>query len=428
MRTFLISRKTWKACRIKTMLQSRKNRAHVSFHMPGHKRRGDDITELSYSDNLASPSGCIQQAQAEIAAVLGASAAFLLTDGSTSGVYSMLKAAKQIGVKTIAAPVLSHKSFFNGCALLGLAPVLFELPMAATPLPVGADDCADVLAEADALFLTSPDYYGNIPDLAAIAALCKRQGKLLLIDGAHGGHLHFHSALYAGQYADFWVDGVHKSLPALTQGAVVCAKSEEGGAALEEAVEVFRTSSPSYPIMASVEFAVKYPQNTWLEARVARLKAKYDCIYQNADWTKVIVFVDDGFTAAKQLEKQGVFAEFSDVHVVCFYLSPVTTKRQIRLLEMVIAKWQKKGVTIPQNALPSNHAPRILQNIDEKETEFVPLSEAEGRIVARTVGLFPPCLALAVKGECLTKEHITRLQRADNTFGLKENKILVVKG
>ena len=93
---------------------------------------------------------------------------------------------------------------------------MYELKEKFTPLLEGAD----------ALLLTSPDYYGNIADLSAIRAFCNQTGKLLLIDGAHGGHLHFHKDLYAGAYADMWVDGVHKSLPALTQGAVVSARTE----------------------------------------------------------------------------------------------------------------------------------------------------------------------------------------------------------
>ena len=427
MRKALIERKTWKACRIHAMLRSRQNRAHLSFHMPGHKRPGDDITELSYSDNLASPAGCIREAQNDVAAILGAHSAFLLTDGSTSGVYSMLKAALACGVKTIAAPVVSHKSFFNGCALMGLAPVLFEVPTGATPRAVTIEALKGALEEADALFLTSPDYYGNIPDLAAIEALCRGQGKLLIIDGAHGGHLHFSPSLYAGSYADFWVDGVHKSLPALTQGAVVCARTVEGGAALAEAVDVFRTSSPSYPIMASVEFAVKYPQNTWLEARVAALKQRHACLYQNSDWTKIIAFVNDGFAAAKELEQAGIYAEFADENLICFYLSPATTKREIERLEAVLLAWEKRGVAICENSIQRNPAPRILQEIDGKETEWVAIEKAEGCVLARAVGLFPPCLALALAGEKLTAQHIDRLLRADSTFGLKENKVLVVK-
>lgn len=427
MRAFLTNRKTWKVCRIGAMLDSQKRRKHLSFHTPGHKRRGDDVTELSYTDNLASPNGCIRAAQEDIAAILGANAAFILTDGSTSGVYSMLKAAKTLGVKTVAAPVLSHKSFFNGCALLGLTPVLFETPMAATPLPVEADTVSTALSEADALFLTSPDYYGNIPDLQAIARICKAQGKRLLIDGAHGGHLHFNKAIYAGVYADFWVDGVHKSLPALTQGAVVCAKDEACGEALLDAVEFFRTSSPSYPIMASVEYAVKYPENKRLQQKTLALRKELDCLYPADDWTKLIVFVKDGFSVAKALEKRGIYAEFADENLLCFYLSPAVTNRQFAALKKQLFRLKKEGLTVAKDSVQQRHAPVELQNVTGKETEWIPLDSAEGRIAAQPLGLFPPCLALVQTGEKIEREKIARLQRAESTFGVRENKILAVK-
>jgi arginine/lysine/ornithine decarboxylase len=95
-------------------------------------------------------------------------------------------------------------------------------------------DFGELLAVSDALFITSPDYYGNVADYQELRAYCDKEGKLLLVDGAHGGHLHFDKELYAGSYADIWVDGVHKSLPCYTQGAVVSARNEKLAEALEE--------------------------------------------------------------------------------------------------------------------------------------------------------------------------------------------------
>ncbi len=93
MRRFLKDEKTLDTCRIFRMLEEHK-RKHISFHTPGHKCTEYDLTELSFSDNLASPVGCIAQAQKDIAEILGAAASFILTDGSTSGVYAMLHAAR----------------------------------------------------------------------------------------------------------------------------------------------------------------------------------------------------------------------------------------------------------------------------------------------------------------------------------------------
>ena len=340
MRNFRLDKETLKACAIFSMLKTHAKRRHVSFHMPGNKWGKWDITELSFSDNLSSPSGCIAAAERDIARILGADRSFILTNGSTSGVFSMLDAAKRAGVKTVAAPQASHKSLFNACALLGLTPFLFtQKTQKGVPAPLTEQDLATEKGEdgafmrafenADALFLTLPDYYGNVPDLKRLRALCEKSGKLLLIDGAHGGHLHFDKTVYAGASADMWVDGVHKSLPALTQGAIVSARTPALSELLGESVGTFRSTSPSYPVMASVEYAVKYPRNVALEAEVrAFVAAHKDRLYQNKDWTKVCaLFGNAAFEVQDELERRGIYPEFADGNAVLFYLSPATSKR-----------------------------------------------------------------------------------------------------
>ena len=214
------------------MLSAHAHGKHISFHTPGHKRKGWDITELAYSDNLSCPQGCILDAERDIAKILGADKSFILTDGSTSGVFSMLHAAVALGVKRVAVCEASHKSVFNACAVLGITPLVYpqktkaKIPYSPTMYALNRE-FFEIFSAADALLFTSPDYYGNIADLSEIRRYCDEHKKLLLIDGAHGGHLHFERGVYAGGYADMWVDGVHKSLPAFTQGAVVSARDEK---------------------------------------------------------------------------------------------------------------------------------------------------------------------------------------------------------
>ncbi len=338
---------------IAEMLRGQKK--HLSFHTPGHKRAGADITELDYSDCLLSPRGVLWEAQADIARILGAERSFLLTDGSTSGVFSMLHCLKEAGKNRVAAPVFSHPSVFNACKVMGMTciPIFQETRFGIPRQPTLAQtECA--LAQAEALCLTSPDYYGNFPDLASLSALCRKEGKPLVIDGAHGGHLHFCPERYAGSYADLWVDGVHKSLPALTQGAVVSAKTEEWGARLGESVILFRTSSPSYPIMASVEHAVKYPRNEAIELAAERFKARYGCV-ANADWTKLLVpFGIHCAQAQRFLEAHGVYPEFNDGNYLLFYLSPLTKRSELKKLGKLLEKLPRGAVgeDAPAGAIP----------------------------------------------------------------------------
>ena len=403
-----------KNCNIYQMLAQNAKKKHLSFHTPGHKAGGWDITELSFSDNLSSPKGCIAQAEKDVAEILGANKSFLLTDGSTCGILCMLQAAKTLGAQKIAFSETAHKSVWNGCAVLGLQALVFA-----------HETDREILLAADAVLVTSPDYYGHIPDLAALRAFCDEHGKLLLIDGAHGGHLHFDQTLYAGAYADMWVDGVHKSLPALTQGAIVSAKTETYAKALLGAVDIFRTTSPSYPIMASVEYAVKAPQNVWLIGAVDALAQKYpERISRDRDYTKLRVrFGSHAFTAQKDLEKQGVYTEFCDGDILLFYLSCQTEKRALAALEKALVKLFAK---YPLTDGHSIHAPVVLPKTEQ--TEWVEKKACAGRIAARNIGLFPPCVPLVKRGELITNEALSLLEQADNVFGIYEEKILVFKG
>jgi len=398
---------------ISCMLHAQKR--HISFHTPGHKRCGDDITELSYSDNLLSPHGVIARAEEDIARILGARASFILTDGSTCGVHAMLHSLKSAGVQTVAYSAFSHKSVKESCAFLGLRGIeipphtRFGVPLQPTEREIGS-----AVGQADALLLTSPDYYGNFPPLDAAHALCSAAQKPLAIDGAHGAHLHF-SPLYAGKYADLWVDGVHKSLPALTQGAVVSAGNAFWADLLRDSVGCFRTSSPSYPIMASVENAVKYPRNSGIERLSAWAKERLSAL-PNADWSKIVVPFGECTDAARQyLERHGVFAEFDDGNYLMFYLSPCTRGRDLKKLVRLC-----RG--LPRGAIAED---RTETGNEAEKTFWCAIDRAIGRTCAKECGLFPPCVPLIRRGEKVGQAAAERLRQADNVFGLKDGRILV---
>lgn len=420
MRRFFVDKRTLARCKIWQMLAKNAKKPHISFHTPGHKIGKWDITELSFSDNLACPRGCIAEAEKDIAQILGAHKSFILTDGSTSGVLSMLYAAKSAGAKRVLFAASAHQSVYNGCKALGLTPLV--LPVLSVQALKG--EFSDLFDAADAALITSPDYYGNIADLKGLSALCKAHKKILLCDGAHGGHLHFQREIYAGAYADTWVDGVHKSLPALTQGAVVSATAQYADK-LAEAVNIFRTTSPSYPIMASVEYAVKYPRNERLEKAVSAFAESNERILVNGDWTKLCaLFGKRAFDAQKELESRGVYAEFCDGEALCFYLSPATKTRDFKRLKKALSALFEKYPYTPEKKNERIPAPLLLTN---GEREWTALSKSAGRVCGAECGLFPPCTPLLFAGEKITEEKIELLKKADNVFGLRDGKICVVK-
>lgn len=403
---------------MKLHLKELLNTPHISFHTPGHKNTAEgDLTELDYTDNLASPTGAIKRAQEDIANILGASASFLLTDGSTSGVYAMLYALKEYGATRIAAGERSHPCVKRGCELMGLEFV---------PVPASFDrgtqpsfhDWARALQKADAALVTSPDYYGYFAPLNELAHWTAKENKPLLIDGAHGAHLHF-TKDYAGRYADLWVDGVHKSLPALTQGAVVSAKTKEWAERLRRAVAYFRTSSPSYPIMASVEYAVKYPRNEKIERAAQEAKEALGAL-ANDDWTKIVIpFGANTDRAQAALEEAGIYPEFNDGEHLALYLSPCTKEEDLYKAVEILQK-------IPRGEGVSARGERV--RIPEGATaERVPLSQAVGRIAAESAGLFPPCVPLFVRGERITAAAVARLAHAKSKFGADGETLFVIK-
>lgn len=434
LREILTKSEVLKHCKIFRMLAAQAEREHSSFHTPGHKISGWDITELSYSDNLSCPKGCILEAERDVAEILGAEKSFLLTDGSTSGILAMLYAVKQLGAKTVAFCESTHKSVFNGCAALGLTPLLYtptkqdEIPFAPTMSALNEKN-GDIFNSADVLLFTSPDYYGNVADLRGAREFCDKTGKILIVDGAHGGHLHFDKDLHAGTFADMWVDGVHKSLPALTQGAVVSARNEKFALALQKSVDIFRTTSPSYPIMASVEYAVKYPQKPTLEKRVLLFKKRNARIYQNADWTKLCVrFGKRAFEVEKVLENEGIYPEFCDGNVIMFYLSPATKMQDFdRLKERLTSLFETypdEPVKNSKKADKLDPAPVVFD--ENAPTEWVKFENAIGRICANNCGLFPPCTPLILRGEEIREEQIALMKNADNVFGVRGDEILVL--
>ena len=400
-------------CHIADMLAAQRRR-HISFHTPGHKKRGADITELSYSDNLASPAGVIAAAQADVARILGADRSFLLTDGSTSGVYAMLRALRTGGVRRLAVPVCSHVSVLRGAELaeLELVPVPqeFVCGIARQPSP---EAVRTALEGADALLLTSPDYYGFFPDLGEVAALTQAQGKPLVIDGAHGSHLHG-TALHASGYAQMWVDGVHKSLPAMTQGAVVSAKGE-WAARLRESIPYFRTTSPSYPILASIEYAVKYPRNERIERAAEEAKRALGAL-ENPDWSKIVLpFGEKSGDARGYLEARGVYPEFDDGNYLMFYLSPATKLRDLKKLVRLAGRLPRAAV----------RDARLERAAGGGKTVALAPRQAVGRVCAQTCGLFPPCVPLLFVGDVVSEEAARRLAGAVSAFGLAEGKIVV---
>lgn len=430
-------------------------KAEKAYHMPGHKARGDfakkfpvaniDVTELPYSDNLMCPTGVIAKAQEEIAAILGAQKSYILTDGSSSGIMAMLYAASKRGNKII-VPRNSHLSVWNACAVLGLEPVIIQGKTERGVIcPPDPDDIEQLVVNdvnIAGMIAVSPDYYGNISPLSTYSDIMKRNKRILLVDGAHGAHLAFSpdKAGYAGVYADAWVDGAHKTLPTLTQGAVLNLGEISLVSDIEDGLNIFRTTSPSYPVMASVEYGVKSVSNNSGElkkaceaAKALRDDPRINC-YPSDDWAKIAVDCEpygiSADLAAEALEKKDVYCELSDGRYLLFYLSAVTTVSDIKrlktqLLSVLFSK-KLKGTYRPKPPVAAASRTYSFQYALKRAFEWINLESAAGRMCARNAGITPPCIPVVAAGEIITEAAIRSL-KSSKTFGIVNGKIAVVK-
>ncbi|MDE6667475.1 MAG: aminotransferase class I/II-fold pyridoxal phosphate-dependent enzyme [Clostridia bacterium] len=431
-------------------------KADKSFHMPGHKARGDfkskfpiapfDITELSYSDNLLCPTGIIAKAQNDLAEILGAKKSFILTDGSSSGVLAMMFALSKFGTKVI-VPRNCHVSVWNACKLFNLEPVIVQGSHDDGILKPPSPSLIEKLVSNDrtisGMIVTSPDYFGNIAPLKEYSKILKKYGRYLLVDGAHGAHLAFEEAKkgHAGCFADLWVDGAHKSLPSLTQGAVVSGNNNKLLPLLEEGLSYFRTTSPSYPIMASVEYAFKYIANNpklldSAKAAVASFREKCPLkLYPSEDWTKVAIDFEEfgvsSYTAASILEKRGIYCELADGKYILFYLSPMTVATDLSnlltaLTTMVNDKRLKKNF-VARPPMPVTARTYSFQYALKQKRELIPIVQSVGRMCAENAGVTPPCIPIIAAGEMITEGAVRYLLYQGSTFGLVGDKIWVVK-
>lgn len=256
-----------------TQLEQYAHSGLYPLHMPGHKRRlvpapglpaGWDVTEVPGVDDLHQAEGILAQAMERTAALYGARRTWYLVNGSTVGLLAGIRALAPAGSTVIAARNC-HKAVYHAIELGGLyvhwltPPVDERFGVYGSVPPAAVAAALKACPAARCVILTSPTYEGVVSDVAAIGALCHSCGVPLLVDEAHGAHLGLYEpgtfppgAVAAG--ADLVVQSAHKTLPSLTQTAWLHAAGPLADETeVERQLDVFETSSPSYPLLASLD-------------------------------------------------------------------------------------------------------------------------------------------------------------------------------
>lgn len=407
----------------------------LRLHMPGHKGAGFlgveqwDITEIDGADSLYEAAGIIRESEDNASTLFGAPT-FYSTEGSSQCIRAMvylvaLHAKKQGKRPLIMAGRNAHKTFLSAVALLDVE-VKWLLPKEGESYlscKVSAEDVAAQLSAMEekptAVYLTSPDYLGNVADVAAIAAVCHRYGVLLVVDNAHGAYLKF---LQPSRHpmdlgADMCCDSAHKTFPVLTGGAYLHV-SEEFAPQCKNALQLFGSTSPSYLIMESLDAANQYLADGYSEKlaafaeKVQGLKARLAALgytLQGDEPMKVTIAAKGyGYTGeelAAVLEKENIVCEFADRDFMVLMLTPELGEDGLQRLEEVLCAVEKKATI--EEVPPAFHACTPVMSVREamlSPSETVTVEESVGRVLAAASVGCPPAVPIVVCGERIDSE------------------------
>ena len=468
------------------MLASLQKTGRLPMHMPGHKRNdvrfphlsalsaAQDITEIDGFDNLHDAEGVLADSMERAAALWGADRSFYLVNGSSGGVLAGIRAMTRRGDAVLVTRA-AHKSVYHAMELCGLRPVFLQPPEAKACGFLGSVSPDAVSAalqehpEVRLVILTSPTYEGVISDIAAIAKITRAAGIPLFVDEAHGAHLSLSPAFPGGAVsagADVVVQSLHKTLPSLTQTAILHVRGDLVDAGrLAHQLAVFQTSSPSYLFLSSMDGCVRQIADEpslfddWaaaidrFDAAVSDLR-RLRIPFHDGRFTKDgAVFAYDrskiwicttgtsmtGASLAAALRVRGIEPEMITADgVLCMTGMGDTEKTLLRLAEALleIDAGCRAGEYDPLPPLPAGLPTLTVlpETALELPWESVPLADAVGRVSAEYVWAYPPGIPLLIPGETIT-EDFTRYAAASasrvelhGTRGGMPREIAVLRG
>jgi len=437
-----------------------KEKDPISFHVPGHKNgmifpdfaRGDfdsilklDMTEIAGLDDLHAPSEVIAEAETLAAQFFGADHTFFLVGGSTAGNLAMILSACQAGEKIIVQRN-SHKSIMNGLELrdaypIFLAPVYdpnanrYTSPSAET-LHLALDNHRD----AKAVVLTYPDYFGKTYDMKQMIEIAHEYDIPVLVDEAHGVHFSLGRSLPASALelgADVVVQSAHKMTPAMTMASYLHIKSTLlTKDRIAHFLQMIQSSSPSYPLMASLDLARYFLQHITDESfrdminsiqTVRSVFQQSDAwfvlpVSENDDPFKITLQMKNGSSAreiANLFEKEGIYPELITHNQILFIHGLAPFKKIDRLKKTVKrASEQLKNddnhATIEIAELffePIQKLALSYETMNHLTIQQVPFHEGIGYIAAEAVIPYPPGIPIILKGERITREHVDLVEK-----------------
>lgn len=402
------------------------------LHMPGHKGRGEaeqlDITEITGADVLYHPRGIILESEKNAAALFGSRRTVYSAEGSSLSIRAMVFLAMQDARKRgktprIAAGRNAHKVFITAAALLDVQ-VQWLYPAQTGSLltcQITPETLEEALGQGEpvtAVYITSPDYLGNVADISGLSRVCRRYGCLLLVDNAHGAYLGF---LPGGQHpmaqgADMCCDSAHKTLPVLTGGGYLHISSHAPGeldSMADSAMALFASTSPSYLILQSLDAANGILDGSWKQAlhhaviEWAAVKQHIGdlgfCLTGQEPLKLTVMPKKFGYTGeqlAELLEGKNIYCEFADPDYLVLMLpveyDPALPRRICAAFEAIAPRAE---ITTPAPALGRGVSMLSPHAALFHPAEQAALSQALGRVMADPTVSCPPAIPVVCCGE-----------------------------
>lgn len=400
------------------------------FHMPGHKRNGKfdilgstiDITEIEGFDNLHSPNGVICEMENDLAKIYKAKKSFISINGSSGGILAAIHSVCDYGDKIIIAQNC-HKSVYNACLLLNLNIVYIEPEFNMsngyyTRLEQSTLNMAlNAHPDAKAVVVTSPTYEGYISKLSCDIPL--------IIDAAHGAHF---GISYFPEYpkGDIVVSSLHKTLPSLTQTAVVNVFNEKYVQKVKRNMDIFQSTSPSYVLMNSIGKCIEYIQNNKNEfglfferlcdlrlVELQNLKIKY-----TDDVSKLIISTENTDINGEKLAK--IFRERFNIEPEMISESYVLLMATIGDEKIALERLRDALISIDEELNQQYNPPKQkpptkkgVFSIGYCEQSFeTKLELCEGKIANEFVYAYPPDIPIIVPNQQITPDAISYIKSA----------------
>lgn len=435
----------------------------LPHHIPGHKgglvftEKGRisyqsmlslDVTELDGLDDLHAPEGPILGAQKLLAELYKVRESYFLVNGSTVGNLAMILAVCREG-DTVLVQRNCHKSILHGLMLANVRPVFLSPTFHAEWGVAGGVDSSLVseaishYPDARAVILTYPNYYGIGNDISKITKHAHEKGIPVLVDEAHGAHFTLGSPFLESSLAngaDIVVHSAHKTLPAMTMGSYLHVNSElVDSDKIRFYLQMLQSSSPSYPIMATLDLARSYLASFTDEDKVSLHEKIKHFSHQITEMHGLKVLQSDqldplkvtiraeadisGYQLQKMFENKGIYTELADIKNVLFVM-PLLKAGMDYPFSVTVQSIRNAADELGASApLPADLRVLVfgLENsfsglqlsyseMKEKQKLLVPLKESQGFVAAEMIIPYPPGIPLIMAGELIEEKNINQLE------------------